>query len=304
MNKTKVGIGLAAATAVISGFSIFLNGYAVRELPDAGVFTALKNSAAALVLFAVALPVLRSRGKGFRVDRRGTLGLTLVAIVGGSVPFLLFFTGLSMASAPSAAFIHKTLFIWVALLAVPFLGERLGLLQIGALGALLASQLLIVPPNGVVWGVGETMITAATLLWSVEVILAKRLMSRIDPLVVGVGRLGLGLVVLFGYLALTGKLSLIAGLGASQWIWVLLTGVLLAGYVGTWFSALRLAPATVVTSVLVLAAPITATLDVVVNGKVLAPAPLTGYVLIFGAAAVLALTTLRSRQSQPAGTVA
>jgi hypothetical protein len=28
--------------------------------------------------------------------------------------FLLFFSGLAMASAPTAAFIHKTMFIWVA----------------------------------------------------------------------------------------------------------------------------------------------------------------------------------------------
>ena len=34
-------------------------------------------------------------------------------------------------------------------------------------------------------------------------------------------------------------------------LWVLITGVLLAGYVATWFAALRLAPATTVTSVLV-----------------------------------------------------
>jgi len=63
----------------------------------------------------------------------------LIAIVGGSLPFLLFFTGLSLASAPSAAFIHKTLFIWVAFLAVPFLGERLGWAQICALGVLLGT---------------------------------------------------------------------------------------------------------------------------------------------------------------------
>ena len=50
----------------------------------------------------------------------------MIGVIGGSVPFILFFNGLAMASAPSAAFIHKTLFVWVVLLAVPFLGERLG----------------------------------------------------------------------------------------------------------------------------------------------------------------------------------
>ena len=52
------------------------------------------------------------------------------------IAFLLFFSGLAMASAPTAAFIHKTMFIWVALMAVPFLGERLGLVPVAALGAL------------------------------------------------------------------------------------------------------------------------------------------------------------------------
>jgi len=297
MNRLRTGITLAAVTALISGVSVFLNSYAVKDLPDAGLFTTLKNSAAALALFVVALPLVRARGGSFRVDRGGALALTAIAIVGGSVPFLLFFTGLSLASAPSAAFIHKTLFVWVALLAVPFLGERLGWLQVGALGVLLASQLLIIPPNGVTWGVGETMIAAATVLWSVEVILAKRLLGTgVDPLVVGVGRLGLGVAFLFGYLALAGKLPLIATLGASQWAWIALTGLLLAGYVGTWFSALQLAPATVVTSVLVLAAPITALLQLAVNGALPAPLPLAGYgLLTIGAVGLVAAAFRRPR---------
>jgi len=137
------------------------------------------------------------------------------------------------------------------------------------------------------------MIAAATLLWSVEVILAKRLLGRVDPLVVGVGRLGIGLVVLFGYLAFTGKLELITTLTATQWSWVLLTGVLLAGYVGTWFSALKNAPATVVTCVLVLAAPITALLDAAVNGRIPGTAPLASYGLITIAAVLLVVAAFR-----------
>jgi len=288
-------------TALISGVSVFLNSYAVKELPDAGLFTTLKNSVAALALLAVAMPLVRARGGTFSVDRRGALALTAIAIVGGSVPFLLFFTGLSLASAPSAAFIHKTLFVWVALLAMPFLGERLGWAQIGALAVLLASQLLIAPPSGVIWGVGETMIAAATLLWSVEVILAKRLLrTGVDPLVVGVGRLGLGVVLLLGYLAVAGKLPLIATLGAGQWAWIGLTGMLLAGYVGTWFSALQLAPATLVTSILVLAAPITATLQVAVNGTLPAPAPLAGYGLLTVGAVALVVAAFRAPRASAA----
>ena len=45
-------------------------------------------------------------------------------MIGGSVPFVLFFEGLARAEATQAAFIQKTLVIWVALLAVPLLRER------------------------------------------------------------------------------------------------------------------------------------------------------------------------------------
>ena len=297
MNRIRTGLLLAAATALISGVSIFLNSYAVKALPDAGLFTTLKNGFAAAALFAIAVPVLRARRQTLTINRQ-TLGwLTVIGIIGGSIPFLLFFTGLSLASAPSAAFIQKTMFVWVALLAVPFLGERLGLLQIGALGVLFASLLLIAPPTGVVWGAGETMIAAATLFWAVEVIVARRLLAagRVDPLVLGVGRLGIGLIVLVGYLAFTGKLALLGGLGATQLSWVVITGVLLAGYVATWFTALRYAPATVVTSVLVLGLPITALLDAVVNGRVPGIAPLAGYGLVIFAALLLGAALLRRR---------
>ena len=297
MNRIRTGLLLAAATALISGVSIFLNSYAVKALPDAGLFTTLKNGFAAAALFAVAVPVLRMRRQTLTINRQ-TLGwLSVIGIIGGSIPFLLFFTGLSIASAPSAAFIQKTLFVWVALLAVPFLGERLGLLQIGALGVLFASLLLIAPPTGVVWGAGETMIAAATLLWAVEVVIARRLLAagRVDPLVLGVGRLGIGLIVLVGYLAFTGKLALLGGLGATQWSWVVVSGVLLAAYVATWFSALRYAPATVVTSVLVLGAPITALLDAFVNGRVPGIAPLAGYGLVVVGAMALGVALLRRR---------
>ena len=293
----RTGILLAAATALISGVSIFLNSYAVKALPDAGVFTTLKNGVAAAVLLVVLMAVLGLRRQSLAVDRRTVGWLTIIGVIGGSVPFLLFFTGLSIASAPSAAFIQKTLFIWVALMAVPLLGERLGWLQIGALGVLLASQVLIAPPSGVSWGAGETMIAAATLLWAVEVIVARRLLAsgRVDPLVLGVGRMGIGLIVLVGYLALAGKLALVGGLNGTQWSWIAVTGVLLAGYVATWFSALRFAPATVVTAVLVLGAPITALLDAIVNGRVPGIAPLAGYVLVVTGAMLLAAAVLRRR---------
>jgi drug/metabolite transporter (DMT)-like permease len=297
------GVVLAFVVALISGVSVFVNAFAVKQLPDAAVYTTLKNGVAALILIVAALAVV-PRAEVRALDRRSWTALLVIGVIGGSVPFILFFNGLAMASAPSAAFIHKTLFVWVVLLAVPFLGERLGWFPIAALGVLLAGQFLAAPPTGVVWGSGETMILAATLLWAVEVVLARRLLlGSVSSPLLGAARLGIGLVVLLGYLAVTGRFSVVTSLTATQWVWALGTGALLAGYVGTWLAALRRAPATVVASVLVLGAPITAVLTAVANGTLPTGPVLVGQVAITIAAAtvaVLAIRSARGRGMQPA----
>jgi drug/metabolite transporter (DMT)-like permease len=238
------------------------------------------------------------------MDRTKWTRLAVIGVVGGSIPFILFFTGLAQASAPSAAFIQKTLFIWVAILAVPFLGERLGLAQLAALAVLLGGQYLIIPPNGVRWGSAETMIAAATLLWAVEAILAKRLLASVPSQVVGAGRLGIGLVVLVGYLALTGKAGTIAALTTTQWAWALGTGLLLTAYVATWFAALRRAPASLVTAVLVVGAPITAVLQALQKGVLPGTPVLAGQLLIVAAAVLLALYAIRTSGARQTATAA
>lgn len=292
----RTGIALAFGTALISGLAVYLNSFAVRQVPDPAVFTTAKNGVAAVIL--VALAVAAGGGAGVRtLDRRGWAGLLALGVIGGSVPFLLFFTGLAQASAPSAAFIHKTLFVWVALLAVPLLGERLGWIQVGALATLLAGQTIAAPPRDVAWGTGETLIAAATLLWSIEVIVAKRLLHAVPAAVGAAGRMGIGLFLLLGYLAVSGRLGDLLALTPAAWGWVLLTGLLLAGYVSTWYAALRRAPATVVTSVLVVGAVITAAFQSVQRGALPEPAAIGGYALIAAGAVAVAVLASRRRAS-------
>jgi drug/metabolite transporter (DMT)-like permease len=287
------GVGLAFGAALISGLAIYLNAFAVKQMSDAAVFTTLKNAVAAIILIAAAVGL-----GGIRVartiDRRQWPAVLAVGVIGGSVPFILFFTGLAQASAPSAAFIQKTLFIWVALLAVPFLGERLGIASVFGLGVLLVGQALILPPGGIVWGTGETLILAATGFWAVETVLVRRLLRSIPGSLMGAIRMGIGLVVLLGYLVVTGKLGIVAGLNASQWGWVLLTGLVLAGYVGTWFAALQRAPASVVTCGLVPGAVVTGILTAVSNGAVPSPTIVLGYLLIVAAASLIALSAVHA----------
>ena len=283
-----VGLLLAAGTAVISGFSVFVNAAAVKAVADPAVFTTLKNLVAVAVLIVLATAVVRPADVR-RIARNDRLLLAVIGVFGGGVAFLLFFSGLAMASAPTAAFIHKTMFIWVALMAVPFLGERLGLVPVAALGGLLAGQILILPPLGISWGTGETLIASATVIWAVEVVLAKRVLGRVRSPIVGVARLGIGLVVLVGFLVATGRIAGIAEIGTMGWTWVAVTGLLLAGYVGTWMAALRRAPATEVTSILVLGALITAGLTTLSRGTLPEPITTGGYMLVLAGVTALIL---------------
>lgn len=261
---------LALGTALVSGVSVWVNASGVREFGDPGAYTTAKNLVAAGVLVTI---VAAGRRTGARLTRpagaRQWLGLAVVGVVGGSVPFVLFFEGLSRAGSTQAAFLHKTLVLWVALLAVALLHERLQWGHWLAIAVILVGQVGV--QGGLPGSLGrpELLILGATLLWSVEVVVAKRLLASLSSWTVGVARMTVGSVVLVGWLAVRGGLGVLGSLSRAQVGWVLLTGLLLSAYVATWMAALARAQAVDVTAVLVLAAPVTAVLEAVVDGATL-----------------------------------
>ncbi len=287
------GIALAFGAAAVSGFSVFINSYGVRAVPDATVYTTAKNMVAAAVLVAIATVVGRSRGRTVTPDRlrpSHVLGLAVVAIIGGGVAFVLFFEGLAQATSTQAAFLHKTLVVWVALLAVAFLGERLRLLHVAAIAVLVLGQAALAGGiSGLRLGAGEWLVLAATLLWSLETVIAKRLLADLPVRYVAITRMAAGAAVLMAWVALSGRWSTLAGLGAQGWLWALVTGVILAGYVTLWFSALALAPAVDVTAVLVVAAVVTSLLNVMVKGAAITAWTLSGMLIVLVGAALAVL---------------
>ena len=284
---------------MISGVSIWVNSRAVKHFGDATVYTTAKNAVAG-VLLVTALLALVARGRApdpRRLPRGRALALFVVAVIGGSLPFVLFFEGLARAQATQASFIQKTLVIWVALLAVPLLRERFGIPHALSIVLLVAGQAWLVGSAGTVtFGQGEAMILAATLLWAVEVVYVKYLLADLPASLLAAARMGLGTVVLLLWLAVSGRLDDLAGLGWTQWQWVLLTGLLLTGYVATWYAALARAQAIDVTAVLVFGALVTAFLSGTVDGKAVSAA---GVILIAAGSAVMGLAALRRPVPEP-----
>jgi drug/metabolite transporter (DMT)-like permease len=270
----RTGLLLALATACISGVAVFLNSYGVKAFGDATTYTTAKNVTAALVLAALigAMSASRTGTVLTRPSRPGQwAGLAVVGVFGGAIAFVLFFEGLALASAVDAAFLQKTLLVWVALLAVPLLGERLGALQVSAIAFLMLGQIGLAGGTTTILGRGQLMVLGATLLWAAEVIIAKKLLADLSSWTVGLTRMGIGSVVLVAWTLIRGDGGALTSLTGNQWMWVLGTGVILAAYVSTWFAALSRAPAVDVTAVLVIGAVITALLAAAVNGKPLVP---------------------------------
>ncbi len=300
---TRWGIALATATAMISGVSIFINGLVVKEFGDPVALTGARNLLVGLVL----LGVLVASGGGREVgalQRRQAGGLLALALIGGSVPFILFFSGLAEASGPGAALIHKTLFIWVAALAVIFLRETLGLAQVIAIVALLGGTLLIGPTGAIGLGSAEIMILAATLMWSVEVVIARRMLGGdlVSVRLAATSRMALGGIVILGFLVASGRVGAVAAFSPWQWAIVAATGALLLGYVATWYAALQRAPASLVTSVLVGGALVTSALATIRTGTVPAPTAEMGFGLLAVGIAVAIWTSARRGRHVSAGT--
>ena len=291
--KHRKGVYFALATALISGFSIYINKFAVMEMKDPFIFTTVKNLAVAALLFAfLILPKALPQLRGLSGKQWLTLGV--IGCVGGSIPFLLFFYGLSLGTAVGAAFIHKTLFIWVAIMAVFFLGERLGKFHIAALVTLVGGSILLLGwPQSWFTGGGELMILIATILWAAEAIVAKRVMKQISSNVAVFGRMFFGAIVMLIYLASTGNLGVTAALSGQQIGWIVLTSLFLFGYVSCYYAGLKHAPASIVASILVLGSVITSLLYAILDAQRYSLEQIVGMLLIV--AAVLGLWYIAPR---------
>lgn len=229
----------AFLAAIISGFSIYINKFAVAAMPSPILFTALKNLLVGLVfLFLV---------KKFVLSKK----LILVSLLGGALPFYLFFTGLSQIPAVNGAILQKTLIIWVALLAIPLLKEKLTFTNLIAVGLLFFGNIFVGGFNGFKFSNGELMVLASAILWSAETVIIKKI--NLEPNLVAVFRMLGGSLILLPF----APVSQIVNFSSSQWLWILATSAILFAYVSLWLRALKNLPAITVTSILVLSTLVT-----------------------------------------------
>jgi drug/metabolite transporter (DMT)-like permease len=289
------GALLVLLTAVISGISTFVNGFAVAGT-NSDAFVTVRNVTVALLLVPIVLATARVSPSP-RLRRTDWGRLVTIGIIGGGIPFLLFFRGLELAAAAggalTASFLYRTLFVMAAALGIVVLGERFHWRIAAAAALLLAGNLILLSLTSPIWTDGSLYVLAATALWAAEYTVSKRSMGRLSSGTVALGRMGFGAIFLVGYLAVTSQFASVAALSGAQWEWVAISAILLTGFVTTWYAGLRRTELGVATSVLVLGFPVTWLLEVALLGShATAPEIAGAAVIAVGAGVALGRTTL------------
>ncbi len=250
----KSALLLVFSTAIISGISIYMNKFAVSGI-NSTIFTFSKNITVALFLFS--LIFFTTKFKEFSLlKKKDWLKLMLIGLIGGSIPFILFFKGLQLTSGASASLIHKTMFLFVIILAVMFLKEKLNKKVILATILLMIGNYLLLRPS---WsfGIGDLLVLTATLFWAVENTLSKYVLKELSGNLVAFGRMFFGSLFILIYLVSINKASLITTLTSAQVSWIFVTSGFLFMYVFTWYNGLKHVNASLATAILLLGSPIT-----------------------------------------------
>jgi drug/metabolite transporter (DMT)-like permease len=290
MKKEALGTFLALLTAVVSGLAIPVNKIFVSQL-DPVVFTAVRAIFIGLIFF-----ILAGYRNGFRfrkLNRVPWSWLLLIGIIGGGLGFLLYFSGLELTTSGRAAFLHKTLPIYVAVFAYIFLKERITRRQNIALLTMLVGMLLLLSAGidpSLFWqdpSLGDALVILGTICWGIENVISKKAMIREESsLVVSFSRMLFGGAFLFGVALLLGRLDVLLSLTQQQVASMIISSAFLFAYILFWYSAIKLINVSKAVLFLLLAPVISTWAGVVWFGEPLPPIQILGSVLILAGAAL------------------
>ena len=288
-NREMKGTILALLAAAISGAAITANKIFIVSM-DPTVFTSLRSLIIGLAFLAIIFFQSRFRltDVGKSLKSANWKYMLAIAIIGGAAAFLLFFSGLKLTTSGRAAFLHKTMPIYVAVFAYWFLREKISIKQTYALIIMLLGTVLIFGAEispAELWSnpmLGDFLVLGATVLWAVENTIARKAMVRGDTnWVVSFSRMFIGALVLFGAAGVMGKLGLMMTLTSGQAVNILISTAILFGYVFFWYYSIRLINVSKASAMLMLAPVVSLALGAAFLGE---PAPM---VQLIGSALIL-----------------
>lgn len=273
MNNEIKGTIFAILAALISGVSIPLNKSFVVNI-DPLVFTSIR-----LLLIGTIFLII-SYFRHEKINKKINIKyLALIAIIGGAFAFLLFFDGLRLTTSGRAAFLQKTMPIYVVVLAFLFLKERITKKYLYSILLMLIGTAIIyyseiVPAQ--LWlnpSLGDLLVIGATILWALENVLSRKVMIKGESnFIVSFVRMFFGGIILFSIVLLLGKYDLLMSLNSQQIISISVSTIILFGYVLFWYWSLKFINVTKASSLLLLSPVISLLIG---NGFLNEPVPFT-----------------------------
>lgn len=246
-NNLAKGILFALITSIVSGISIFYSKISVTKI-DPLVLTTARNLYVGIIFLLIVI-FTKKMSEFKKINRKNLLQLILIGLIGGGIPFYLFFSGLQLIGAQTGNIIHKSLFIWVTILGMIFLREKLNPLYVISYIFVIVG-IFFFAPFKFTFGRGEIFIFSATLLWAAENIIAKKVLKNVSSDLLGLFRMGIGSMVLLGFTLLSGKERVLLSLNQTQLTTIVIGATILVFYVFFWYRALKYAPVGLVTLLL------------------------------------------------------
>lgn len=296
----RVGCTAAVLAAAVSGFAVFVNGYGVRLFADATLYTTLKNAVVGLLVVAplALLPGVRRELGRLRLAQWA--GLAVLALVGGSVPYVLFFEGLRQTTPATGAVLNHLQFAVVAVLAVPLLRERVTHAMWVGLAALLAGALVGTDLGALRWNGGAALVATSTVLFGAGFVLARRLLRDLSTTTVMAAKMTAGSAALVAYCGATGRLGAVAHLSGAQWGFVLVTGVILLVFTTATLVAIAHVQVTTVVAIGMAAPAVTLVLqEAAGRAAPVAPVAAGGLALTVAAALAMLAAAMRAETGVP-----
>jgi drug/metabolite transporter (DMT)-like permease len=292
----RLGYAAAVLAAAVSGLAVFYNGFGVRLFPDATLYTTLKNTVVGVLVLAPLALVPGVRRELGRLDRRRWALLGALALVGGSVPYVLFFEGLRQTTPATGAVLNHLQFVVVALLAVPLLRERVTPAMWLGLAVLLVGAVLGTDVGALRWNRGAALVLASTVLFGGGFVLARYLLRDLSTSTVMAARMTAGAALLLAYSGATGRLGIVAHLSGLQWRFVLVSGLVLLAFTAATLVAIKHAEVTTVIAIGMAAPAVTLLLQEAAGRTVrLATADVAGMALTLLAVAVVLVAGGRAK---------
>jgi drug/metabolite transporter (DMT)-like permease len=301
MKKEFFGTLLAILAAVVSGFSIIANKVFIVDL-DPTVFTSIRALFIGIVCFIISSIECKFKYKKFKTV--SWKYLVAIGLIGGAIAFLLFFTGLKLTTGGRAAFLQKTLPIYVVILAFLFLKEKITKKHVFALIIMFIGLIVLtfsqIEPS-IFWSnpsLGDTLVIFATILWAIENIISKYTMIKKESVfVVTFSRMFFGAIFLFAVVILLDKVNLLFQLTAKQLFSIYVSTIILFYYVFLWYWSIKFINVSKAAILLLLAPVVSLVLGVIILNEPVPLLQLIGSALILIGAYVVSKTKSKFLQS-------